>query len=308
MIVPRFLKAAASIALFLAVLGLVSTTTCGPTEYTVEATGKIAFQQLDRPRYPCGIYLFNTVARRLRLRPFSLDQDHLVAEATKRTGLRVFGSDDSWRESLRQLLHSIESEADLSALGRFMTQQQLISSLSERARVHKLLEDEPAIRREPLRPPLVITGMPRTGTTLLHTMLALSGHPQAQYLSYAESLHPSAAAGAEHEAAETEIGQAVWFMSMVRPLFSRMHEMAAALPHEELHLQARSTSRPAVASVAEFCYLLPGALLLLDALREPVPHALLRRTLRESDRPHSVVRIRARATARPFRCLAATLL
>ena len=232
-----------------AAIGLPFTQRCGSggPEYSMSDGGRISFLKLDQPEYPCAVTLFSW-ALRLVVDPtwlIPLDAEHLISKATRNTGLDSFGAaDDPWRKALDQLLSAIEAEADLSPLGRFISQQQLIKSLEQRAKATRLFEQEPSVLREPLLRPLIVTGMPRTGTTLLHNLLTLTGHSGIQYLSYAATLQPAAAAyGPEHQAAISEVEQAVGFMSWMRPLFSTMHEMAAELPHEELHLQASGATR-----------------------------------------------------------------
>ena len=172
-----------------------------------------------------------------------LNEEYLIAKASANTGLAIFGRKVIPGDRTCDILNAIKAEADLSPIGRFMSQQQLIKSLEQRARVTLLIDERPDILRVPLLRPLIITGMPRTGTTLLHNLLTLSGHPGVQHLTYAATLQPAAAAsGPEHTRARTEVQQAVIFMGFMRPLFSAMHEMEAELPHEELHLQVRSAA------------------------------------------------------------------
>ena len=252
---------AATIAIAIAALssGIV---TCGETEYKTDANGRIAFLQLSRPQYPCVPHWINRGLHGLGdswiawLIP--LDEEYLMAAASRSTGgftdfADLDGDDTAWREGLRVLLRSVQAEAGLSPIGRFIAQQQTIKSLEQRARARHLVTRHPDILDEPLLPPIVITGLPRTGTTLLHGLLAsacnvsveepaasdLDGAPcRLQHLTYADTLQPAArASGSEHASAVSEVGQAVAFMHLMRPLFPHMHEMAAQLPHEELHLQ-----------------------------------------------------------------------
>ena len=242
------LRNACIACVLVAVLYQLATGRCGSggTEYKTTADGRLQFVQLTHPEYPCAITAFNFAVRALSLSEWLLPLNihYVLAKASESTKLVQFGkTGDPWFLHLRQLLGAIESEADLSPIGRFMAQQQTIKSLEQRAKIVRLLGYRPEILQEPLKPPLIITGMPRTGTTLLHNLLTLSGHPEVQHLTYAATLQPAAAAsGPEHEAARTEVEQAVMFMQWMRPLFSfsSMHEMEAGLPHEELHLQALS--------------------------------------------------------------------
>ena len=235
-----------TLGVFNAVLAYAFISRCGGADYSFTADRRIRLEDLANPSYPCVVVGFNSVVRYFDLVEWllPLDEEYLIAAATK--NLRnanlteaVFGeADDPWRDHLRQLLAAIHAEAALSPIGRFISQQQLIKSLEQRAKVNYYDRRLMITARETLARPLIVTGLPRTGTTLLHNLLTLTGHPDVQYLTYADTLQPAAEAG--DAAARTEVEQAVAFMGWMRPLFSKMHEMGASLPHEELHLQALS--------------------------------------------------------------------
>lgn len=99
------------------------------------------------------------------------DADVLVAAARAVDGLEDFG-DHSYREPLERLLWSLEHEADLNALGRPAMLQRMLDILSTRLRVQEWLRRYPEIRDEVIVAPLVIVGLPRTGTTMLHRTIA----------------------------------------------------------------------------------------------------------------------------------------
>src|SRR6187549_1780225 len=66
----------------------------------------------------------------------NLEKDHLIRLARKQTGLQSFGS-DFWEEPLERLLDSIEHEAQLHPVGRFITQQRMTSLLATRLRAEE---------------------------------------------------------------------------------------------------------------------------------------------------------------------------
>ena len=101
----------------------------------------------------------------------TLDADALVAAARAVDGLEDFG-DDSYREPLERLLWSLVHEADLNAIGRPAMAQRMLDILSTRLRVQEWLRRHPEIRDEQIVEPLVIVGLPRTGTTMLHRTIA----------------------------------------------------------------------------------------------------------------------------------------
>ncbi|MET0362606.1 MAG: sulfotransferase [Sphingobium sp.] len=95
----------------------------------------------------------------------------LMAVAQERTGLSDFG-DLSFRRPLAMLCASLHEEAPLTEKGREAHAERLIACLCERLALNDWVRRFPEITEEPLAPPVVIAGLPRTGTTMLYRMLA----------------------------------------------------------------------------------------------------------------------------------------
>ncbi len=107
-------------------------------------------------------------------RPF--DRDELLAEACARrgvadTGLGAFG-DDRFLEPLQVLLGALEDEAALTVTGRWMTRRFVVRMLEVRLQLVAYEATDPGVQDEVIERPLVVTGAPRTGTTILHSLLA----------------------------------------------------------------------------------------------------------------------------------------
>ena len=103
----------------------------------------------------------------------SLHPEVLQAAAISTTGLDDFG-DDWWGGPFRRLCASLDTEARLHLPGRIRTRGELQLILQNRLRMVDLWKKEPAIRRAagPSTRPLCVTGLGRSGTTLLHELLA----------------------------------------------------------------------------------------------------------------------------------------
>tara|TARA_R110002110_G_scaffold91264_2_gene237555 strand:- start:177225 stop:178394 length:1170 start_codon:yes stop_codon:yes gene_type:complete len=99
------------------------------------------------------------------------DVDAVVSDAKKVDGLSDFG-DEGYREPLEKLLWSLGNEADLNAIGRPVLRQRMVDILATRLRVQAWLKRFPEILEERIDAPLVIVGLPRTGTTMLHRTIA----------------------------------------------------------------------------------------------------------------------------------------
>jgi sulfotransferase family protein len=104
-----------------------------------------------------------------------LDVDGLLAAARDKTGLDDFG-DEWFVEPLRVLTAALVDEARLSELGLALTQQRLTALLADRLRLRHLQSENPAITEEEVIVAAEICGLPRTGSTLLHRLLAASPH------------------------------------------------------------------------------------------------------------------------------------
>jgi len=106
-----------------------------------------------------------------RFDPRSLDADSIIAEARERAGLSEFG-DESFREPMGGMLEAYEKEAKLNENGRIAQRDRTVGLLVNRLRVQAWLTRHPEIHDEVLQVPVVVCGLPRTGTTMLHRLLA----------------------------------------------------------------------------------------------------------------------------------------
>lgn len=112
----------------------------------------------------------------------------VLADARADTGLSDFG-EDTFREPLAVLLQSLDREANLHPLGRSILRGRIVSMLRNRLRIEALFRAHPQIEDIPLPRPVVIAGLQRTGTTMLHRLLAAD--PRARALRSWEALHPA---------------------------------------------------------------------------------------------------------------------
>ena len=120
---------------------------------------------------------------------------------------------------------------------------QLLQLLKNRLLLTDLLNRHPEIHDIELVPPVVIAGLPRTGTTHLHNLLAAA--PTFRTIPYWESNEPfplPSEAGVEPDPRRTRMDMAVDFMNAVMPHFRLMHEMTTDHVHEEIQLLANDFS------------------------------------------------------------------
>ncbi len=125
-------------------------------------------------RLPLAVRLLNLGGKTLQRvypRLARLDAAALLARAAKNTGLHDFGG-GPYREGLAQLIGSLENEASLHLLGRFIARGDIVRTLESRLRIVGTLRRHPEITAKPVTRPLFILGMPRTGTSILHELMA----------------------------------------------------------------------------------------------------------------------------------------
>lgn len=101
-------------------------------------------------------------------RPFRLDA--LVETARRRTGLRDFG-DTGFVEPLERFLAACHQEADLNLVGRIATRWDVVRFLSNLLYLRDAELRVGGVADEPIDRPIIITGLPRSGTTFLHRLL-----------------------------------------------------------------------------------------------------------------------------------------
>jgi len=182
----------------------------------------------------------------------AIDPASLMAAAEEATGLLDFG-EPSFREPLAKLVDSIEREASLHPLGRVITRTRLISTLANRARVEEQYRAHPEIENESVSRPIVIAGLQRTGTTLLHRMLASDRRLRA--LASWEALSPAPLDASGTDVRRQQAEQSEMALGYLAPDFFAIHPVEANAPEEDvllLDLSFRSTVAEATLNVPTF--------------------------------------------------------
>ena len=128
-----------------------------------------------RTSLPLRLRLLNTVGKHLGaagLPVAGLDEETLVQAAVKETGLTDFGN-PYYREGLLRLLESLEDDAAFHFTGRVANREVIVGNLINRLLLTDACKRTPAVFQRPLKPPIIVLGLPRSGTTLLHRLLAM---------------------------------------------------------------------------------------------------------------------------------------
>lgn len=187
------------------------------------------------------VHAVNAVGRLLsRLALGTFRTENLLDAARRKAALDDFGNPPPG-EPLRRLTESMEAEARLNPMGRLATRHDLIRLLVNRLRMEEDRKRNPGIVEEEIRRPIVITGLPRTGTTLLHSLLALD--PACRVPLTWETVYPSPPPEAATYRTDRRIGlvngQIRWFHRLVKG-FNRIHPVDARLPEECLVITSHS--------------------------------------------------------------------
>lgn len=168
----------------------------------------------------------------------SLDPPALLAAASAVAGLDDFG-DDWFRAPLARLCESLEREARLTLVGRLLARAEIQRLLQNRLRIEAWWAAHPELAGERIVAPIVVTGLGRSGTTLLHELLAqdpASRVPMQWEVMY--SVPPPERATYDRDPRIERVRREIGVMDAADPTFLAMHELAADLPTECIYLFA----------------------------------------------------------------------
>ncbi len=197
---------------------------------------KIRIEDLEKPVFPPEIV--QAVAEILSQAPDQYTEEAVLDAAVAQTGLDDFGATD-FRERLQNYLASLEEDRDLSPGGRFNVFAILVRYAANRLRVEDLYRRHPEIAQVEIRQPIIIAGLPRSGTT--HMLNLISADHSLRHLPYWESLEPVPVPGEELADGEEDprrrrCREGLEMQDVAIPHFKRMHEMTPDHAHEEIEL------------------------------------------------------------------------
>lgn len=163
--------------------------------------------------------------------PVTLTRDAVLDEARRATGLSDFGEMD-FVDRLDTMLRSAEEDG-LNAFGRMLFFNDMVRYASNRLRLEDLVRRHPEILDVEIDRPIIILGMPRTGTT--HLVNLIASDRRLRSMPYWESLLPIPPEGADTRLADAEAGWAG--LDAVLPKQKIVHELSPTHIHEEIELQ-----------------------------------------------------------------------
>jgi hypothetical protein len=163
-----------------------------------------------------------------------LDADALIAAALRKAGRPQF-RDTAFAGPLRLLLDCYAREADLNLFGRHAAKWDALRCLSNLLRFEAEEEADAGILAERIEKPIFITGQPRSGTTLLHALLAED--PAIRTPRCWQTIFPYPGEGRDTRRQTVE-GQLRMFQRLA-PEMAALHPLSADAPQECTEITAQ---------------------------------------------------------------------
>lgn len=177
--------------------------------------------------------------KKLGIRTYRLEVDVLLAEAERQTGLHDFGLYFN-HGHLARLVTTLREEACLNSVGQIMAYSDLVHLLINRLRLAAEYKRNPLIAAQSISSPIFVTGLPRTGTTLLHRLLAQD--PAHRAPRTWEIMQPWPPLAGDRRSQEARIrlaeNQLCWFQNITG--IDRVHGIGAVEPEECIAVTAHS--------------------------------------------------------------------
>jgi Sulfotransferase family len=200
----------------------------------------------SRPSLPLRLRVLNTAGKHLgvaRLPFVALDEEALVQAAVKATGLTEFGNGNH-REGLLRLLDSIKNDAALHLSGQLAFREAIVGSLINRLLLIEACKQSPETFRKPLNTPIIVLGLPRSGTTFLHRLLAMDpAHRAVPWWELARPL-PDPDSDEQSDRRRQVFQKKLYRRQKVAPDFDRKHYTRVDTPEECAWLLASTFLSP----------------------------------------------------------------
>src|SRR6266513_6069657 len=187
---------------------------------------------VEQTRAPIVIRALNksgAALEKIGVRPTSPSTGKLIETAKRRCRLDDFGEGD-FSEPLSHLLESCQREARLNVIGKMALRSDVVRILCNRLLLTRDRQLYPEIAQQEIREPLFIVGLPRSGTTLLHILLAADPAHRAP-LTW-EVMSPSPPTVADEKRRIQRATKSCNFFNWLAPGFRYVHAVGAEVPQE----------------------------------------------------------------------------
>ena len=203
----------------------------------------------ERAYRPAAIALANRIGRalsRVGIGGKPITVTGVLDDARRKVGLRDFG-DEGFLEPLEILVDSINREAALNPVGHMIIRGRIVGVLVNKLVAQNTIERHPEILEIPVEAPIVVAGLARTGTTMLHRLIAED--PGIRSLASWEAINPAPAKPKRLGKRDPRFAQAAAAakgLKYMSPGFFAIHPAEPDAPEEEVILleQAFLTTTP----------------------------------------------------------------
>src|SRR5213592_1086073 len=153
----------------------------------------------------------------------------IVETAKRRCRLDDFGEGEFF-DALSRLLESCHSEARLNLIGKIALRTNILQTLCSRLQMERDRQLYPNIAQQKIQEPLFIVGLPRSGTTLLQTLLTVDQNHRSPLMW--EVMMPSPPTRTGEKRRIHRARQSCNFFNWLAPTFRYVHAVGAELPQE----------------------------------------------------------------------------
>lgn len=192
--------------------------------------------QIGRPFLIRMINKLGSILSILGIYTIKLDEQLLISIAMRRSGLKDW-EDRNFLLPFNRLLKSINEEAKLDFFARLMAREMITNDLANRLRIFSVIQQNSDITNIPISRPIFVLGFPRTGTTLLHNLLALDSASRSPKMW--EVLNPAPSLDKNNRQSKTLINEAEKFVKSayyLAPQLPAIHALSSTGPDECLKL------------------------------------------------------------------------
>ena len=202
-----------------------------------------------KPYRPAAIALANRVGRslwKLGIGGKPITVRAVLSDARRKVGLDDFG-DEGFLEPLEVLVDSINREARLNPVGHMIIRGRIVGVLTNKLVAQDTIKRHPEILDIEVEAPIVVAGLARTGTTMLHRLIAQD--PAIRSLASWEAINPAPAKQKDGQKKDPRFAQAALAakgLKYMSPGFFAIHPAEPDAPEEEVILleQAFLTTTP----------------------------------------------------------------
>lgn len=174
--------------------------------------------------------------------PVDLSIAAVLDAAMENTGLSDFGDnfgEHGFRERLGLWLSEVDEDSERTALGRFSLYNDCLRYASNRLLINDLLSRHPEIHDLEIERPIIVIGLPRSGTTHLVNLIAADQRLRSMPLWEGQEPVPDPKESPGEDGVDPRYlrSEAGWQgMKLSSPLIASMHPMNPDHIHEELEL------------------------------------------------------------------------